>query len=104
MNFRCPVCFYARLPYPPADYHICPSCGTEFGNDDQYQTYAQLRNAWVSHGALWFFREPPAGWDPWTQLAVGGYEPIRFSVSSVSPDAVDGFAIRPLRRLVYRTA
>jgi len=34
MNYRCPVCFFDELPYPPRDYHICPCCGTEFGNDD----------------------------------------------------------------------
>ena len=43
MNHRCPVCMFDRLPYPPADYHICPCCGTEFGNDDAEFSHDQLR-------------------------------------------------------------
>jgi hypothetical protein len=68
MKYQCPVCFYAGLPYPPADYHICLCCGTEFGNDDEEFSHAQLREMWIASGAQWFFRTPPAGWNPWVQL------------------------------------
>ncbi len=68
MTFKCPVCFYDQLPYPPDDYHICLCCGTEFGNDDQFKTHEQLRSAWIARGAPWFFRRPPEYWNPWVQL------------------------------------
>jgi len=73
MTFTCPVCFYDALPYPPADYHICPCCGTEFGNDDVEQSYEELRNAWVDGGAHWFFGQAPADWNAWAQLASKSY-------------------------------
>lgn len=68
MNEKCPVCFYPDLPYPPADYNICPCCGTEFGNDDAHLTHRQLRRAWVAGGANWFFGRAPDDWNPWSQL------------------------------------
>lgn len=68
MNYRCPVCLYANLPYPPKDYHICPCCSTEFGNDDAEFTYGQLREMWIASGARWFFGNPPLYWNPWIQL------------------------------------
>lgn len=69
MTFNCPVCYYDKLPYPPVDYHICPCCGTEFGNDDVEYTYAELRQSWINGGGQWFFGQPPDGWNPWAQLA-----------------------------------
>jgi hypothetical protein len=74
MNERCPVCAFDDLPYPPNNYHICPCCGTEFGNDDAYYSYAQLREMWVATGAHWFFGKSPERWNPWLQLIRGGYE------------------------------
>jgi hypothetical protein len=71
MRYKCPVCLYADLPYPPKDYHICPCCGTEFGNDDQNFTYEQIRQMWIGGGATWFFGHPPDDWNPWMQLIVG---------------------------------
>lgn len=73
MNFICPVCFYAKLPYSPRDYHICPCCGTEFGNDDANFSHQQLREMWVAGGANWFFGRPPEGWNPWLQLLKAGF-------------------------------
>lgn len=72
MRHRCPVCAFQDLPYPPQDYHVCPCCGTEFGNDDAEFTHWQLREMWVAAGARWFFRNPPDGWNPWGQLIEGG--------------------------------
>jgi hypothetical protein len=71
--FDCPVCLYAEMPEPPQDYHICPCCGTEFGNDDVDSTYAELRDHWIRAGAPWFFRQPPANWSPWAQLLHGPF-------------------------------
>lgn len=69
--FTCPVCFYPEMPDSPQDYHICPCCGTEFGNDDQDLTYTQLRDRWVNAGTPWFFGRPPNRWDPQAQLERG---------------------------------
>ena len=74
MRYRCPTCFFDNLPYPPADYHICPCCGTEFGNDDAEYSHEQLREMWVAGGANWFFGRPPEHWNPWVQLIQNGYE------------------------------
>ena len=82
MRYKCPVCLFSGLPYPPADYHICPCCGTEFGNEDQELTHAQLRDIWIAHGANWFFGAPTADWNPYMQLIAGGH-----------PEAVPVFAI-----------
>lgn len=73
MRHCCPVCVFAELPYPPADYHICPCCGTEFGNDDEHFSHDQLREMWTACGAQWFFGRPPEGWNPWKQLIDGGH-------------------------------
>lgn len=72
MKYTCPVCAYPELPYPPQDYHICPCCGTEFGNDDIDVTHEQLREMWIATGAEWFFRNPPANWNPYLQLSAVG--------------------------------
>ncbi len=73
MNYRCPVCLYAELPFPPRDYHICPCCGTEFGNDDAESSHKELRDAWIGHGAPWFFGLPPLGWNPTQQMLNAGF-------------------------------
>jgi hypothetical protein len=69
---KCPVCMYPNLAYPPRDYHICPCCGTEFGNDDAEFSHDQLREMWISAGARWFFGRAPDHWNPWVQLITGG--------------------------------
>jgi len=79
MTYRCPVCFYDNLPYPPRDYHICPCCGTEFGNDDAELSHGQLRELWIASGAHWFFGTSPPGWNKWIQLA-SALEPEGFRV------------------------
>lgn len=68
----CPVCMYPNLPYPPRDYHICPCCGTEFGNDDARFSLDQLREMWIAAGARWFFGRAPEHWNPWVQLMKAG--------------------------------
>jgi hypothetical protein len=85
MNFTCPVCLYQELPYPPQDYHICPCCGTEFGNDDAFKTPYQLRTEWIASGAKWFFGNPPRLWNPFMQLIDGGHaEDVPQFISSIS--------------------
>ncbi len=93
--FTCPVCFYLEMPDPPQDYHICPCCGTEFGNDDQDLTYTQLRNQWVNAGTPWFFGQPPHGWDPQAQLKQGSsVVGAGISLSTVRVE-FGGGAVRP---------
>lgn len=73
MRYRCPVCMFASMPYPPSNYHICPCCSTEFGSDDSDFSHHQLREMWIASGANWFFGAPPEHWNPWLQLIQGGY-------------------------------
>ena len=65
----CPVCGF-RMRYPPRDWHICPSCGTEFGYEDVGRTYEQIRSAWFDGGCRWWSPvEPsPPEWNPIEQL------------------------------------
>jgi hypothetical protein len=63
---------FASLPYPPTNYHICPCCSTEFGNDDAAFSFHQLQEMWIAGGANWFFGEPPRHWNPWMQLIEAG--------------------------------
>jgi len=68
MNY-CPVCGFA-MAYPPTDFHICPSCGTEFGYDDSGTTYEELRSRWILSGPTWWSpADPrPKDWDPYEQM------------------------------------
>jgi hypothetical protein len=80
---QCPVCGYPDLHEPPyvdggASYEICPSCGIEFGYDDQVPsvTFETWRAKWISDGMRWSSRgvAPPPGWDPRAQLRTLGIE------------------------------
>ena len=88
MNYRCPVCIFKSLPYPPADYHICPCCGTEFGNDDENYSHEQLREMWIATGAHWFFGRPPIGWNPWHQLIEGGVLRIAIQLGTTKTESL----------------
>jgi hypothetical protein len=85
-RLRCPVCDAPELTRPPyaeytgvvpadakppyedlfgmASYEVCPSCGFEFGNDDnpggsaQPSSFEDYRQEWQSRGAPRFW--PPA--------------------------------------------
>ena len=65
----CPVCGY-QMAWPPIDFHVCPSCGTEFGYDDAGRSHVDLRSRWLEEGARWWSTNapPPANWDPYVQL------------------------------------
>src|SRR5579875_2123221 len=77
MPYTCPVCGFPDLTEPPrtpesgASYEICPSCGFQFGYDDESEgiDYATWRRRWVAEGMPWRSHNPaPAGWDPAAQL------------------------------------
>lgn len=74
MFYCCLVCGYPSLPGPPANYEICPCCGTEWGNDDQVYGIPALRARWVEGGALWWSQRipPPPHWDGHEQLRRAG--------------------------------
>ena len=75
MTYTCPVCGYQNLPFPPLDYEICPSCGTEFEYHDALKSYVELREKWVRDGALWHSRTipQPYEWSAWVQLSNAGF-------------------------------
>ena len=81
MTFTCPVCYYTGLQEPPTNYNICECCGTEFGVDDELRSHEQLRNQWINHGAPWFFRVPPVGWNPWMQLIKANFGNLPYDAS-----------------------
>lgn len=74
----CPVCGYPALREPPhassggGSYEICPSCGFQFGvdDDDKGITYAVARERWVAAGHPWRSKgtTAPAGWQGREQL------------------------------------
>lgn len=68
--YTCPVCGYNRLRYPPDDYTICPSCGTQFGYTDANVSHAQLLREWLLRGHPWHSNvtPPPPGWNYLKQL------------------------------------
>ena len=51
------------MTYPPTDYNICQCCGTEFGDDDADLSHVELRQRWIERGSLWFFGNPPEGFN-----------------------------------------
>ena len=75
----CPVCAYPKLneaPHAPSgggSYEICPSCGFQFGvdDDDKGITYEQARERWVQGGMTWHSKgtPKPKDWDGRQQLA-----------------------------------
>lgn len=89
MKYICPVCGYDALEDEPADYNICPCCGTEFGYHDFGRSHGELRALWIARGAQWHSRytQPPTGWSPYNQLTRAG-------VLIVSPGA-STFLARP---------
>ena len=76
--YQCPVCGYPGLAEPARSeaghpsWEICPSCGFEFGydDDDAGRSYADWRQEWIAQGMPWRIRShrPPPGWDPRAQL------------------------------------
>jgi len=95
----CPVCGYL-MRYPPADYHICPSCGTEFGYDDVGRTYAELREQWIRTGMAWWSPVDlkPEGWNPIVQM-VNATLGLTGSLVELNEGALAGpYTSMPVRR------
>jgi hypothetical protein len=68
--YLCPVCGFDQLTEAPANFTICPSCGTEFEHDDAFSTHAELRTRWLKGGAKWWspVDPAPANWDGYSQV------------------------------------
>lgn len=66
----CPVCGF-EMDDAPANYNICPSCGTEFGVTDVNASTIELRMNWIASGMGWWSPtdQKPAQWNPFIQLA-----------------------------------
>ncbi len=86
VSYQCLVCAYAQMPLPPNDYNICPCCGIEYGLDDAFESYEDLRDEWLLAGGPWFSdADPylqPANWNPWSQL-----EAAQFPYNVPRPDS-----------------
>jgi len=68
--YICPVCGFEKMDGPPADFNICPCCGTEFGYDDFEKSYQDLSYRWIASGCPWFspLEGPPPAWNAKRQL------------------------------------
>ena len=82
-SYLCPVCGYG-MEDEPANYNICPSCGTEFGHHDANASIEELRNAWIKTGPRWWSAtdQQPENWNPFLQLANLGLVSTVISTSS----------------------
>ena len=94
MKYRCTVCGYDQMPFPPEDYNICSCCGTEFGYHDRKLTHLQLRRRWAATGAPWFSKavSPPVGWNWYLQL-------YRAGLVEVGVIGTDGAALKTDRTI-----
>ena len=84
MPYICLACGYPGLNEEPraeetgGSYEICPSCGLQFGLDDEAggdaarrpEVYRQWRKRWINGGMAWHSRsiEQPRYWQPSKQL------------------------------------
>ena len=77
-SFMCLVCGFPSLTEPPratnggGSYEICPSCGFQFGfdDDDRGINFEEWRRDWIEHGMPWWSRgiPRPTDWNPEAQL------------------------------------
>lgn len=57
----CTVCSYDKLDEPPENFSICPSCGTEFGYHDEFESHDELRQRWIASGSKWWSEHEAPG-------------------------------------------
>ncbi len=67
----CPVCGYDGFEETPTLGDICPSCGTEYGFNDERVSHKTLRQRWEKQGCKWWShrRYPSSDWNAEIQLA-----------------------------------
>ena len=84
MPYTCPACGYDELREEPrgdntgGSYEICPSCGIQFGLDDEaggdpvrrLEIYTKWRQEWIKQGTPWnsVGIAPPRDWNPSEQI------------------------------------
>lgn len=82
-GYICPVCDYPKLSEPPrsefggGSFEICPSCGFQFGvnDDDEGISYETWRRRWEAAGMPWtsIALKKPDSWHPMAKhVAPGG--------------------------------
>lgn len=87
MAHQCPVCGFSELEAAPrgtsggGSYEICPSCGFQFGvdDDDRGVTPEAWRARWIAAGKPWSSRgiPQPKSWNPDAQLEkFGASKPV----------------------------
>jgi hypothetical protein len=93
MQYTCLVCSYPKLSEPPiselggGSYEICPSCGFQFGFDDEEEgwSYEKWRKLWEKEGRPWRSKaiKQPKDWPPTL-----GAAPAKPSAKTVAPAPV----------------
>jgi len=104
MKYRCPVCGFENMPFPPVDHNICSCCGTEFGYHDLRLSYSELRRRWQERGSPWFSTRmrPPADWSATDQinraLLIGSEASANAPGFSASPPLTAIYSVRSHNR------
>jgi transcriptional regulator with XRE-family HTH domain len=73
--YNCPVCGYDQLTNPPANFNVCPCCGTEFEADDFDRSHKEVRGEWIEKDMPWFSRSTlqPKNWSGYRQLLIANH-------------------------------
>ena len=87
MAHTCPICSYPQLKEPPrgksggGSYEICPSCGFQFGvdDDDRGISFDQWRKDWIKRGRPWSSQSIAPPGEPATPVAKKKSKPVRKS-------------------------
>lgn len=98
-GYQCPVCDYPNLSEPPrsefggGSYEICPSCGFQFGinDDDEGISYEQWRRRWEAKGMPWtsVALKRPTTWNPVAKHVAPGGAALRRPSDSAQDQAAE---------------
>jgi len=98
-SYLCPVCDYPKLSEPPrsefggGSFEICPSCGFQFGVNDDAEgiSYETWRRRWESAGMPWrsAIVKKPDFWEPVARHVAPGGAALRRSGEADAPTAAD---------------
>ena len=94
-GYTCPVCDYPNLSEPPrsefggGSFEICPSCGFQFGvnDDDEGISYESWRRRWEAAGMPWssVALKQPASWKPVAKHVAPGGAALRRPDGTAAP-------------------
>ena len=68
--------------------------------DDAVHSVDELRSQWLDNGAIWFFGNPPQGWNPYSQLLKGNL-PNPMSGVLISAGPAQGVVQKAVQRGQY---